>query len=120
MAKVRVVLDQPALREWLAGNGGAQAELLGTAEKFKDAAEQASPVGKSRHWGPFVGIHGYFKRRWRVRPFRGGYRVYNADPFAHLVEYGSVRNPAYAPFRRTLRRFDGKLNPKGSTGAGRP
>ena len=109
---VRVVIKQGELVDWLNKTPGAQAELLETASDFRDAAEAASPIGKSRHWGPFVGIHGYFKRRFHVRPFRGGYRVYNRDAFAHIVEYGSGRSPAYAPFRRTLRRFNGKQNPK--------
>lgn len=26
--------------------------------------------------------------------------VYSDDPFGHLVEFGSVNNPAYAPLRR--------------------
>lgn len=29
--------------------------------------------------------------------------VYTDDPFAHLIEYGSARNPAYAPLRRGVR-----------------
>jgi hypothetical protein len=29
--------------------------------------------------------------------------VYSDDPFAHLVEFGSTNNPAYAPLRRGVR-----------------
>ena len=39
-----------------------------------------------------------------------GNRVLTTDPFGHLVEWGSVHNPAYAPLRRAIRaaglRFD--------------
>lgn len=28
--------------------------------------------------------------------------VYSADWFAHGIEYGSINNPAYAPFRRAV------------------
>jgi hypothetical protein len=39
---------------------------------------------------------GYYRRRIRVI----GHSVVATDPFGHLVEYGSVNNPAYAPLRR--------------------
>lgn len=29
-------------------------------------------------------------------------RVLSTDPFAHLVEFGSVNNPPYAPLRRAV------------------
>jgi hypothetical protein len=39
---------------------------------------------------------GYYRRRIRVI----GNSVVSTDPFGHLVEFGSVNNPAYAPLRR--------------------
>jgi len=42
---------------------------------------------------------GYFDRRVRARRSR----VVLLDPFWHLIEYGSVNNPAYAPVRRSVR-----------------
>lgn len=30
--------------------------------------------------------------------------VYSTDPFWHLIEFGSVNNPAYAPMRRAVAR----------------
>lgn len=39
---------------------------------------------------------GYFIRR--IVPIKN--RVHLQDPFWHLVEYGSVNNPAYSPARR--------------------
>jgi hypothetical protein len=32
-----------------------------------------------------------------------GDRVVSTYPFAHIVEWGSVNSPAYAPFRRGIR-----------------
>lgn len=66
---------------------------------------------------------GYYKRRVRalsrihvpaldvarkgkkpVPPPKGdGYAVVDTDPFAHLVEAGSVNNPPYSPLRRGAR-----------------
>lgn len=42
---------------------------------------------------------GFYRRH--VRP--EGTRVVAADPFWHLVEYGSANNPPYAPLRRGVR-----------------
>jgi hypothetical protein len=39
---------------------------------------------------------GYYKKKIRQR----GTTVIAADPFWHLVEFGSVNNPPYAPLRR--------------------
>lgn len=115
----RVSVDRAAITKYFATDPGAQAALRVVAEQYKGVVEEASPVGTSAPWGKFGGVHGYFKRRFHVRGFRGGFRVYNRDAFAHLVEYGSVNNPAYAPFRRALRTFSGrsKINPKSGGGS---
>lgn len=107
------MIDGPALRKWIDENDGAQAALNESAVKFMEMAKEASPIGSSGR-GPVHGPSGYFRRRFHIRPFRGGLRVYNRDAFAHLVEYGSANNPAYAPFRRTLRAWAGRatVNPK--------
>jgi hypothetical protein len=124
MPRVRVEIHQSAITAFFATNAGAQAQLRKTAETFKETARAASPVGTSMHWGKFKGTHGYFKRekRWQIRPFRGGLRVYNNDAFAHLVEYGSSKNTAYAPLRRAIRSFGsaGVVSPKGARGVARP
>lgn len=59
---------------------------------------------------------GYFARRVKDRR----YRVRLEDPFWHLVEYGSINNPPYAPVRRAVRalslRFvDGRVDEPGPT-----
>ena len=56
--------------------------------------------------------HGRFKAWFQTRRFRTYYRVVNRDNFAFLVEYGSAKNPPYAPIRRTLRAFGGKEHAK--------
>lgn len=108
MAKIRFVLNQPAVTRWVATDPNVQLHLRKGAETYKALAVEASPVGTSAHWGKFVGTHGYFKRRFHIRPYRGGFRVYNRDAFAHLVEFGSVNNMAYAPFRRALSAWPGR------------
>lgn len=63
------------------------------AERVKRRAEQASPTG---------GTGGY-ARRFTVTVGGETPRVGNTDIAAHLVEFGSVNNPPYAPLRRGVR-----------------
>lgn len=99
----RIEIDTKAINRYFTTDPGAQQKLGLIALEYLAVARQASPTGRSMHWGKFKHDHGMFKRAFHVRKFRGGYRVYNRDPFAHLVEYGSVNNPVYAPMRRALR-----------------
>ena len=101
MAKTRVVIDQRAIDRYFRTDPVPQAALGEIAGAYKETAEQASPVGRSTWFGRAI-RHGWFKGAFHVRRFRGGWRVYNRDAFAHLVEYGSVNNPVYAPMRRAL------------------
>lgn len=107
MATVKVVVDRSAMTKQLAVDPTAQAFLGQVAESYKGVVEQAAPVGRSlgRRGQPIK--HGAYKRSIKVRKFRNGYRVYSTDAFSHIVEYGSVKNPAYAPMRRALRAFIG-------------
>lgn len=54
---------------------------------------------------------GYFIRHLGVR----GNRVLSGDPFTHLIEFGSVNNPPYAPLRTGAMnagmRYDGSREP---------
>lgn len=50
---------------------------------------------------------GYYARRIRHL----GARVQARDPFWHLVEFGSVKNTAYAPLRRAVIAAGLKLKP---------
>lgn len=55
---------------------------------------------------------GYFINHLGIR---GKDRVVSRDNFTHLIEFGSVNNPAYAPIRRGVReaglRFDNAREP---------
>lgn len=53
---------------------------------------------KVRHATPH-GATGAAKRSIRA----DGDRIISTDPFWHLIEFGSINNPAYAPFRRGIR-----------------
>lgn len=112
----KVVIHQARLREWLYTNPGAQAGLLGTAEAVQEAVKAEAPVGVSLSWPkkvpgePWIRRpmrHGRFRDSIRLRKKPTGYRVVSLDAFAHLIEWGSAKNPIYAPFRRVLRRFGG-------------
>jgi hypothetical protein len=130
-ARVKVTIDQKAINTYFQTDPIAQAALLGIAQGYQSMAEQASPTGTSagkfvtlaggRIIGPFGRPyrHGLFRKSFHIRRFRGGYRVYNNDAFAHIVEYGSARNPAYAPMRRALMAASGGravVNPSKSSG----
>jgi hypothetical protein len=107
---VKVVIDEKKLRNWLDTNSGARLGLQKTALTVEAAVKEAAPVGKSLSWPWGNPIrHGWFRDSLHTRPFRGGYRIYSSDPFAHIVEYGSVNSPTYAPFRRVVQAFKGKI-----------
>lgn len=132
MAKVRVVVDEKAVRRFVSETPEVKAALMGVAEQYKETASQATPKGRSTgqfRWLPHGGLvgpfgkpyrHGFAKVSYHVRPFRSGLRVYTRDRFAHLIEYGSLFNPVYAPMRRALFAFKrgGRVvvNPSKSSG----
>lgn len=88
----QVTVNQAALRAHLIASGEAQAALDATISALRAQAELQSPVQT-----------GYFQDRFVTRRFPMSRRLGNTDPFAHLVEWGSVNNRAYAPFRRAAR-----------------
>lgn len=113
MARTRVTIDQRAIDAYFRTDPMAQGALARIAGDYKAVAEEASPVGHStgkfiQRGGRTIFIggrpyrHGLFRKAFSVRRFRGGYRVYNADRFAFLVEFGSAKNAAFAPMRRAL------------------
>lgn len=112
----KVVIHQGRMRAWLNENPGAQAGLLAVTDAVVEGVKAEAPVGVSLSWPkripgePWIRRpmkHGRFKASIRRRKRRTYYRVVSLDPFAHLIEWGSVKNPVYAPFRKTLRRFGG-------------
>lgn len=63
------------------------------AERVKAEAEHASPIGES---GDYISFFVITETPTKLR-------VGNTDFAAHLVEWGSVNNPPYAPLRRGAR-----------------
>lgn len=81
----------PNLVRELAREPWAREMLQENVDAVKTGAERNSPLGSD-----FVGYQGRFKTR--VSTATG--TVGNTDVAAHLIEYGSVNNPPYAPLRR--------------------
>lgn len=108
-SRVRVQIDRMAMARFLYTNQGAQ-QALGTKAKAVEGTVVAnSPYGTSLSWPwrrPMR--HGWFRQSIHSTKFRHYWRVYSDDPFGHLVEYGSVKNAIYAPFRRALRQWGGR------------
>lgn len=110
----RVIVNAPAFIAWLETNPAAQASLGTTAKAVETGVVQAAPVGVSLSWPRKIPGEPWIRRPMRHGRFRdsigtkktpGGWRVQSTDPFAHLIEWGSVKNPPYAAFRRTMRLF---------------
>lgn len=99
---MKVVINDGTMGRFLATDRTMQKGLAAAAEHLMEAATEKAPVGTSAAWGPFRGVHGYYRRRFRLAVYRGGYRVWNDDPFAHLVEWGSINNSPYSPIRRAV------------------
>ena len=121
----KVVIHQARMRQWLYTDPGPQAALAGTAKAVQEHAKAEAPVGVSLSWPkripgePWIRRpmrHGRFRDSIRVRKMRTFYRVASFDPFAHIVEWGSITNPPYATFRRTLRHFGGSEIVKDESG----
>lgn len=89
---MRVEINGGSMATFLATDPTMQTLLRGRTEAVTTQAEANAPVKT-----------GYFRRHFEMRPYRGGFRVWDTDPFAHLVEWGSINNPAYAPIRRAVR-----------------
>lgn len=114
-AVVKVQIDQPAITEFFTTAPAAQAGLFGVAEAVEHTASELTPRGRSggqyrtSKGGAIIGPfgtpygHGFARVSYHVRKFRGGFRVYSRDWYINLIEYGSARNPVYAPMRRAMR-----------------
>lgn len=65
----------------------------GLARAARDHGREISPHGPT----------GRYARSWRARKVGPAWwRVGNVDFAAHIVEWGSVNNPAYRPMRQTI------------------
>ena len=77
------------------------------AERIRDEAERAMPRGTDPR-------RGHMADRMKVEQDPTGTRVRLDDPFGFLAEFGSAKNPAYAPLRRAVKAAGYRLeeNPK--------
>lgn len=113
VTKMKVQINRPVLQAELESMPGARAALAVTAAAVEGSVIAQAPHGASLSWPWRNPIrHGWFRESISTTSFRTWYRVFSTDPFGHLVEWGSAKNPPYAPFRRTLRRFGGTTNPE--------
>jgi hypothetical protein len=114
----RVVINQAALNTFFRTEPGPTAALRNRAVAVRESVIEAAPKGVSLSWPkkkpgePWIRRpmrHGRFKESVKLRKFRNFWRVTAHDEFARMIEFGTVNNPAYSPFRRTVRNFGGKL-----------
>lgn len=112
----KVVIYPARMRQFLYTDPGAQAAIMGVADAVKEGVVAEAPYGVSLSWPkripgePWIRRpmrHGRFKESVKRRKIRQFYRIISFDQFAHIVEWGSITNPPYAPFRKTLHKFGG-------------
>ena len=76
------------------------AKLPGTRKVLEEAAQAVAHAARSI--APHKTRRGY-KQSIEVGRDANSTTVYTTDIAGHLVEYGSAKNPAYAPIRRAVR-----------------
>lgn len=81
----------PNLAKELARGPWARDVIRENTDAVLDGAKRESPLGTD-----FTGYQGRFK----TRVTRSSGFVDNFDIAAHLIEFGSINNPPYAPLRR--------------------
>lgn len=86
---------------------GVRALLDAAASNVVSAVEDRAP----RRTGTFAGS--ITKTHAGLVPRGVGITVYSTDWAAHLVEFGSMNNPAYAPFRRAASALGLRLTGEG-------
>lgn len=113
--KVKVQIDQKAITRFFTTEPAAQVGLYHVAETVEHTAAELTPRGRSggqfrtAKGGAIIGPfgtpygHGFARVSYHTRKFRGGYRVFSRDWYINLIEYGSSKNPVYAPMRRAMR-----------------
>ncbi len=114
MARVKVTINDGTLHQFMREDPTMQRALGVVAEMIEETAQEVAPYGRSLSWPwqrPMK--HGWFKAAFNLRKVAGGYQVWNDDPFALLVEWGSVKNPVYAPMRTAINMLGLKFKPKG-------
>jgi len=113
MARAKVVINDGTLNQFLRNDPTMQQALEKVAVMIEESAVRVAPYGKSLSWPHRRPMkHGRYKAAFAIRKVAGGFQVWNEDPFAHLVEWGSVKNPTYAPIRSAISSLGLKLKPK--------
>lgn len=85
-------------------NPKLEEELLGEREFVEALKQSAAPLASSVRSAMPVGSTGRAKESVKVvSGGRASVAVAITDPFGHLIEWGSIKNPAYAPLRRGAR-----------------
>jgi hypothetical protein len=88
-------VPNPRLAAELAAAPEIHRARVDAARQAAEHAQRLSPRGPGR--GP------HFADSLRVADDGDDVRVESTDPFAHIIEFGSVNNPPYAPLRRGVR-----------------
>lgn len=78
---------------------GAVALVNREARTLAKTVQEQTPIGETHQAWESI-------RTTPARPMPDGSEgtVYSTDPFWHLIEFGSVNNPPYAPMRRAVLR----------------
>lgn len=87
-----VFKPNPRFREEMAKDPHYRPGLREHGEHVKTAVQTVAPH-----------THGDYAESIEVVEDNGEVFVNSTDPFAHLIEFGSVNNPPYAPLRRGVR-----------------
>lgn len=112
--RTRVTVNDGTLKAFMRNDPTMQQALEKVAVMIEETAQQVAPYGKSLSFPARRPMrHGRYKALFAMRKVKGGYQVWNDDPFAHLVEWGSIKNPVYAPFRTAINQLGLKFRPKG-------
>lgn len=86
----KLVLNRTLWKD-LAREPWAKEMISDAVDAVEDGAQRNSPLGDD-----FVGYYGRFVKR----SFQMFGTVGSTDVAAHLIEFGSINNPPYAPLRR--------------------
>jgi hypothetical protein len=112
--RTRVMVNDGSMNQFLRTDETMQRALEVVATSIMETSQEVAPYGKSLSWPAGRPMkHGRYKALFAMRKVKGGYQVWNDDPFAHLVEWGSIKNPVYAPIRTAINQLGLKFRPKG-------
>lgn len=116
---VRVTVNDASVAQFLRTDPAMQKALGIVAGVIEEQAQRVAPYGVSLSYPMGRPMrHGWYKGAFTVKRVGGGYQVWNEDPFAHLIEWGSVNNPTYAPMRTAITGLGFKFRERGKPEAG--